>query len=187
MALNNLDAFVKVCRKLDELRFKGNINWGNSRRNIFKNQKLKPSTRIFLFWLCSIIDQFYPYVKIWTDGEKAMLNILKNKPKTFSDVKKTDAKRKNRQQRKHDCRNTHRRKNLQTRTRRLSTTQKYVQLPLNLQPKQQHRRPLHKTPRKTNQKPTRKKQHIKNGILPKQLSLGKQTNPRTITKRIRKL
>ena len=83
MVTNNLDALVKVCIKLDGLRFKGNIDWGILGRSIFKNQELKPSTRIFLFWLCSIIDQFYPYVKIWTDGERAMLNILKNKPKSF--------------------------------------------------------------------------------------------------------
>ncbi|MEM5861062.1 MAG: hypothetical protein QW758_00465 [Candidatus Aenigmatarchaeota archaeon] len=76
--------FTQVCIKLDELRFKKPIDQGGI--NI---KGIKPSEEIFLFWLCSIIDQFYPYQTIWENGKKAMLNILKTNPKSFDDVKKT--------------------------------------------------------------------------------------------------
>ncbi|MEM7827071.1 MAG: hypothetical protein QXQ40_02505, partial [Candidatus Aenigmatarchaeota archaeon] len=76
--------FTEVCIKLDELRFKKLIDWGG-----INVQEIKPSEEIFLFWICSIIDQFYPYQTIWENGKKAMLNILKTNPKSFDDVKKT--------------------------------------------------------------------------------------------------
>lgn len=83
-----LDSFVKVCIKLDELRFKDTTDWGDLAINIHRNLNLRPSTRIFLLWLCSIIDQFYPYERIWIKGEKAMLSLLEIGPKSFEDVKK---------------------------------------------------------------------------------------------------
>jgi len=79
--------FVKVCRKLDELRFAGTTDWGSLGQNIFKNSRLAPSTRLLLFWLCSMIDQFYRYVTIWTNGEKAMLKLIEDSPQSFLDVK----------------------------------------------------------------------------------------------------
>jgi len=82
------DRIVKVCIKLDELRFNNTNHWGNLGFNIQKNENLRPSTRIFLLWLCSIIDQFYPTEQVWTEGEKAMLSLLKIRPKSFEDVKK---------------------------------------------------------------------------------------------------
>jgi len=75
--LKNLESFVKVCMKLDELRFRNTIDWKELAPNIHKNENLKNSEKIFLFWLCSVIDQFYNYEKIWTDGERAMLIVLK--------------------------------------------------------------------------------------------------------------
>jgi hypothetical protein len=84
----NKDRFVRVCIKLDELRFKNTIDWGRLGVNIHKNLQLTYSERIFLFWLCSMIDQFYPYENVWTDGEEAMLTILKENPSSFSDVSK---------------------------------------------------------------------------------------------------
>jgi hypothetical protein len=86
MAINRIEAFVKVCQKLDELRFAGTINWGPLGENIHKNDKLNASTRLLLFWLCSMVDQFYGYIRIWTLGEKAMLRLLEGNPKSFSDV-----------------------------------------------------------------------------------------------------
>ena len=80
------ERFVRVCQKLDELRFAGTTDWGVLGPNIFKNPRLAPSTRLFLFWLCSIIDQFYGYTTIWTKGEKAMLRLLEGTPRSFSDV-----------------------------------------------------------------------------------------------------
>jgi len=82
------DRFVKVCVKLDELRFKNTIDWGRLGVNIHKNSQLTYSERMFLFWLCSMIDQFYSYEKVWTDGEEAMLTMLKENPSSFSDVSK---------------------------------------------------------------------------------------------------
>ncbi|UCE15269.1 MAG: hypothetical protein JSV12_05110 [Candidatus Bathyarchaeota archaeon] len=80
-------SFVRVCRKLDELRFRSTVNWGVLGKNIFRNSQLKASTRLFLFWLCSIIDQFYGYVTLWTKGEKAMLRLIEDNPRSFSEVK----------------------------------------------------------------------------------------------------
>ena|GEM_PF-5858714 len=71
-----IDRFVKVCIKLDELRFAGTIDWNGLATNIFHNLKLSNSDKVLLFWLCSIIDQFYPYERIWTVGERAMLKLL---------------------------------------------------------------------------------------------------------------
>ncbi len=87
MVVEATDSFVRVCEKLDELRFKGTVNWDPLGRNIFGNPRLKASTRLLLFWLCSIIDQFYGYVTIWTTGEKAMLKLLEGHPRTFSAVR----------------------------------------------------------------------------------------------------
>jgi hypothetical protein len=86
MTLNATESYVRVCQKLDELRFTNTVNWGILGKNIFKNLGLKPSTRLLLFWLCSIIDQFYGYVTIWTNGERAMLKLIQNNPKSFSEV-----------------------------------------------------------------------------------------------------
>jgi len=87
MMFNVTESFVNVCQKLDELRFAGTVNWGILGKNIFRNMQLNASTRLFLFWLCSIIDQFYGYVTIWTNGEKAMLKLIDGNPKSFSEVK----------------------------------------------------------------------------------------------------
>lgn len=83
---DRVDRFVKVCIKLDELRFAGTIDWGSLARNIFHNPSLTASDRILLFWLCSAIDQFYPYEWIWTIGERAMLRIIERKPSRLSDL-----------------------------------------------------------------------------------------------------
>lgn len=81
------ESFTRVCQKLDELRFTETISWGPLGKNISKNSSLKASARLFLFWLCSIIDQFYGYVTVWTTGEKAMLELIKDSPQSFSEVK----------------------------------------------------------------------------------------------------
>lgn len=86
MGADATERFVKVCQKLDELRFVGTTDWGLLGQNIFKNSRLASPTRLFLFWLCSIIDQFYRYVTIWTNGEKAMLELIEDSPQSFSDV-----------------------------------------------------------------------------------------------------
>jgi hypothetical protein len=86
MMVNQTQEFVKVCRKLDQLRFTGTIDWGSLGKNIHKNDRLMASTRLLLFWLCSIIDQFYGYIRIWTYGERAMLKLLEDNPRSFSDV-----------------------------------------------------------------------------------------------------
>ena len=86
MSKTRTEDFVNVCQKLDQLRFEGTIDWGVLGENIHKNNTLTASTRLFLFWLCSLIDQFYPYRRIWIDGERAMLVLLKDNPHSFSDV-----------------------------------------------------------------------------------------------------
>jgi hypothetical protein len=83
---NSTDSFVKVCQKLDELRFMDTISWGILGKNIFSNPRLKASTRLFLFWLCSIVDQFYGYVTVWTKGENAMLKLIEDCPQSFAKV-----------------------------------------------------------------------------------------------------
>jgi len=88
MPSDKLDRFVRVCIKLDELRFKNTVNWGELGINIHKNPRLTFSERILLFWLCSMIDQFYSYKKVWTDGEEAMLAILRENPSSFSNAEK---------------------------------------------------------------------------------------------------
>jgi len=80
------ERFVKVCQKLDELRFAGTTDWGLLGQNIFRNSRSAPSTRLFLLWLCSMIDQFYGYASVWTNGEKAMLRLIEDSPRSFSDV-----------------------------------------------------------------------------------------------------
>jgi len=85
MNLNQTRSFVEVCRKLDQLRFAGTVDWDGLGEAIFKSTT-KASTRLLLFWLCSIIDQFYGYVQVWTDGENAMLKLLENSPRSLSDI-----------------------------------------------------------------------------------------------------
>ena len=87
MTFDAMDSFVMACQKLDELRFAGTTDWGILGKNILRNKQLKASTRLLLFWLCSIIDQFYGYVNIWTNGERAMLKLIVDDPHSFSDVK----------------------------------------------------------------------------------------------------
>lgn len=87
MDMDTTERFVIVCQKLDELRFAGTIDWGLLGPNIFRNFKLPASTRLFLLWLCSMIDQFYGYVTIWTNGEKAMLELIEDSPRSFSDAR----------------------------------------------------------------------------------------------------
>ena len=53
MKFNATESFVKVCQKLDEHRFVGAVNWGLLGKNVFGNSKLRASTRLLLFWLCS--------------------------------------------------------------------------------------------------------------------------------------
>jgi len=83
---DNVDRFVKVCSKLDELRFAGTIDWNGLATNIFHNLKLTAPDKLLLFWLCSIIDQFYKYEQIWTTGEKAMLKIVEKQPSKLLDL-----------------------------------------------------------------------------------------------------
>jgi len=52
----DLDSFVKICVKLDEPRFRNTVDWGCLGVNIHKNRELTSSQRIFLSWLCRIID-----------------------------------------------------------------------------------------------------------------------------------
>lgn len=87
-----VEQFARVCEKLDELRFANNISWRIIGDNIHRNLKLEASKRLFLFWLCSCIDQFYGYATIWTKGENAMLSLIQGSPKSFQDI---DSKVKN--------------------------------------------------------------------------------------------
>jgi hypothetical protein len=64
--------FTKVCIKLDELRFKNPISFEG-----IDNLRIKSAEKIYLLWLCSMIDQFYPYETIWESGKKAMHTLLK--------------------------------------------------------------------------------------------------------------
>jgi len=134
MALNNSDSFVKVCIKLDELRFKGNIDW----RILGKKHFQKPETKIINKDIPFLALQHNrPILPLRKNMDRRRKSNAKHPEKQTKNIfrrQKTDAKHKNRQQRKHNCRNTYRRKNLQTRKRRLPTTQKHIQLPLNLQP-----------------------------------------------------
>jgi hypothetical protein len=79
-------SFTRVCQKLDELRFMDSIDWGILGKDVFGTSTLKASNRLLLFWLCSIIDQFYGYIMVWTNGERAMLRLIQDCPKSFSDV-----------------------------------------------------------------------------------------------------
>jgi hypothetical protein len=78
-----MDSFAEVCKKLDELRFIDNIGWRILGDNIHRNLGLEASKRLFLFWLCSCIDQFYGYTKIWTNGENAMFTLVQDSPKSL--------------------------------------------------------------------------------------------------------
>jgi len=77
--------FVEVIRKLDELRFCEKEDWAELGRDIFHGD-FPADSRVLLFWLCSAIDQFYPYTHIWTKGEKAMLELITIYEKSFNDV-----------------------------------------------------------------------------------------------------
>lgn len=103
--LDKEERFVRVCVKLDELRFENNKSWKIG-EDIF-NKNLPATQRIFLTWLCSIIDRppdprldnpkclsnlkeyNFDYRAIWTVGEKAMLMLIRNNPRSFFDVCKT--------------------------------------------------------------------------------------------------
>ncbi len=87
MRMERVNRFVRVCIKLDELRFAGTIDWDGLAKNIFHNPRLTASDRVFLFWLCSMIDQFYQYTRIWTVGEAAMLKIIESRPRDLSDLR----------------------------------------------------------------------------------------------------
>ena len=85
MLVENTEKFVKVCAKLDELRFDRSTWPMYEARRILKGRKPAP-VRLLLFWLCCSIDRFYTARKIWKAGEAAIDSLLDDYNRGFADV-----------------------------------------------------------------------------------------------------